>query len=151
MARKIEIATGTINGVNTSFSTSAPYVAGSLSVWRNGQEILMSFSETDPSAGTFEITDPDQVPISGIWGSDRLVVEYWDGIEDSEIVQVDEIAVTISDVPVGIDCQVHDVTVIECRIEDVPVGLNATVEDVIVVACDVSDAPVGVDCQVEDC
>ena len=33
----IEVATGPVDGVNTTFYTSAMYVPGSLQVWLNGQ------------------------------------------------------------------------------------------------------------------
>lgn len=34
---RIEVATGAVNGVNTVFQTSAPYIPGSVRVFLNGQ------------------------------------------------------------------------------------------------------------------
>lgn len=151
MGRILEIATGVVDGANTSFSTSAPYTPGSLGVWRNGNEILGSFAETSPGTGGFTIIDSDQIPLAGAWGTDQIVVEYWDGLDEGEILVVDEISCSIEDAPFGVEATVEDAVCIEATVEDAPFGVGATVEDVAVVACEVSDAPHGVDCQVEDC
>ena len=53
-----EVPTGTKNGVNTSFFTSQPYVAGSLIVYRNGAGEGFMVTETNPLTGEFSLDAP---------------------------------------------------------------------------------------------
>lgn len=66
-----ETPSGTINGVNTTFTTAQPYIGGSLQVFVNGvkQKRVTNFTETTPSTGSFTISD---APISG----DDIMVCY---------------------------------------------------------------------------
>lgn len=54
---RLERATGTIDGVNTTFFAPTPYEPGSLQVFRNGalQDKATSVVEVDPLTGEFEL------------------------------------------------------------------------------------------------
>lgn len=66
-----EVPTGSVNGSNTAFTTSKPYVAGSLEVFINGVKQARSthFTETTPASGIFTMSD---APITG----DNIIVNY---------------------------------------------------------------------------
>ena len=66
-----EAPSGTINGTNTIFTTSQPYIGASLQVFVNGlkQRRGVDFTETTPSSGTFTLGD---APITG----DQVFVCY---------------------------------------------------------------------------
>lgn len=66
-----ETPTGSVNGSNTSFTTTKPYVANTLQVYVNGikQKRGTHFSEITPTSGTFTISD---APLTG----DDVMVEY---------------------------------------------------------------------------
>lgn len=59
-----ETPTGSVDGSNTTFTTSKPYIGASLEVFVNGlkQKRSTHFVETTPSSGTFTISD---APLSG--------------------------------------------------------------------------------------
>jgi hypothetical protein len=151
MSRKIENPSGVIDGVNAIFTTSAPYDPGSLGVWLNGQQILGGYAETSPALGTFTITDANCVPKAGVWGADALIAEYWDGVDEVEVLVVDELAATIADQPIGMNCTIQEVDQIAATIQDAPVGVTATIQDVDVIACHIADAPTGIDCTIQEC
>lgn len=66
-----ETPSGSVNGSNTSYTTSNGYVSGTLQVWINGllQKPSDHYSETNPSSGTFSM---DEAPESG----DNILVAY---------------------------------------------------------------------------
>lgn len=66
-----QAVSGTINGTNKVFTTSAAYIGSSLKVFVNGlkQQTAVHFVETTPSSGTFTL---DEAPIVG----DIITVEY---------------------------------------------------------------------------
>ena len=70
-----ETPSGAVNGSNTSFTTSRPYVPGSLEVFVNGvkQKRVTHFTETSPSTGAFTISD---APQSSTQGNDDVMVNY---------------------------------------------------------------------------
>jgi len=146
---RFEVPTGTIDGVNTTFTTSVPYAPGTLAVYLNGQLIpFSSFSETDPGAGDFDITDPDCVPRSGPWGSDTLQAFYRDpAIEDTTIV-IEGLVGQIQDVAQGVSGVLNDLAV--DGVISAPQAISALVADDSVSGF-VEDSPVGVDALVEDC
>lgn len=59
---RFEVVTGTINGVNTTFFTSVPYLAGTLAAFLNGQlkraDLDDGWIETNPSIGAFDYKEP---------------------------------------------------------------------------------------------
>lgn len=63
-----ETPSGTIDDINTTFSTSQPYVAGSLQVFVNGLAQSGMVTETNPATGEFDI----DAPLTG----DDLSVQY---------------------------------------------------------------------------
>lgn len=65
-----ETPSGSVNGVNTTFTTAQPYIGGSLQVFVNGvkQKRVTHFVETTPSTGSFTISDAPQT------GDDVMVV-----------------------------------------------------------------------------
>jgi hypothetical protein len=81
-----QIPSGSINGTNTVFTTTNPYIGGSLLVFRNGLYLQPGvgndFVETNPSLGTFtmavaplagaNITVAYQRSISGTFNSDTV-------------------------------------------------------------------------------
>jgi hypothetical protein len=66
-----ETPAGTVGGSNTTFTTSRPYVSGTLEVFINGvkQKRTTHFTETTPSTGVFTMSD---APITG----DDIMVNY---------------------------------------------------------------------------
>jgi len=66
-----ETPAGTVNGSNATFTTSQPYIGGSLQVFINGvkQKRVTHFVETTPSSGTFTMGD---APLTG----DDIMVSY---------------------------------------------------------------------------
>lgn len=50
-----ESPTGTIDGVNTVFTTALPYESGKLFVYKNGQRLILGqdYTETTPGTGTY--------------------------------------------------------------------------------------------------
>lgn len=66
-----ETPSGTVNGSNTSFTTSQPYIANSLEVFINGvsQKRSTHFTETTPASGIFTMSD---APLTG----DDIMVKY---------------------------------------------------------------------------
>lgn len=91
-----EIPTGSIDGVNTVFYVSQPYVVGSTAVFLNG--VLMErtlddgWDETDPSTG--EITLKEAPRSSGAC-PDVIQVFYKDTSEDSPETVITEICGTL--------------------------------------------------------
>lgn len=67
-----EAPTGTVDGSNTSFFTSQPYIAATLQVYINGLAQSFEVTETDPTTGEFTISP---APLTG----DDLVVSYMFG------------------------------------------------------------------------
>lgn len=61
MVTVIEVPSGAIDGVNTAFQTSKPYLPGSLYYFLNGQlkrpDLDDGFVETDPTAGKFQVKE----------------------------------------------------------------------------------------------
>ena len=66
-----ETPTGTVNGTNTAFTTTRPYIANTLEVFINGvkQKRGTHFTETTPTSGTFTMGD---APLTG----DDIMVNY---------------------------------------------------------------------------
>lgn len=66
-----EGVTGTVNGINTLFTTLAPYTANKLAVYRNGvrQQRTADYTETTPASGTFTFVT---APTTG----DVITVDY---------------------------------------------------------------------------
>lgn len=66
-----ETPTGAVNGSNTAFTTTRPYIANTLEVFINGvkQKRGTHFTETTPTSGTFTMGD---APITG----DDIMVNY---------------------------------------------------------------------------
>lgn len=64
-----EIPIGAINGTNTTFSTSQPYIGGSLQVYVNGLAQSLMITETNPSTGVFDLSE---APLTG----DDVSVSY---------------------------------------------------------------------------
>lgn len=66
VAGKFEVASGVIDGVNTTFTISAPYVPLSVNVFLNGQlkrrDFADGWTETNPAAGVITLAEP---PIDG--------------------------------------------------------------------------------------
>ena len=71
-----ENLSGTIDGVNDTFSFSAPYTPGTTAIYLNGQLLLVDgtnpWVELDPSAGTIRITEAGCIPRAGAWGTDEI-------------------------------------------------------------------------------
>lgn len=51
-----ETPTGTIDGANKTFTTSLPYEAGKLFVYKNGQRLILGqdYTETNPATGAYD-------------------------------------------------------------------------------------------------
>lgn len=77
LINKVEKPTGTINGVNAVFTTSLPYVPGTLLVFRNGIALTPGVSEdyTETTTTTFTF---NAGCIPGTEGSyiDKVLVTY---------------------------------------------------------------------------
>jgi hypothetical protein len=76
---RFEVPSGTIDGVNTVFTTVAPYQAGTTAVFLNGvllrPDLDDGWTETDPAAGTLTLKEaPRDTPIC----PDVLQVFYLD-------------------------------------------------------------------------
>lgn len=69
MSVKLEQLTGTIDGVNTQFTVSSDYVAGSVVVFLNGQAIVGHVTEQPPRTLEFPA---DCIPKAG----DHLYAYY---------------------------------------------------------------------------
>lgn len=93
-APHFENASGTIDGSNVLFSTAFAYTAGSLAVFLNGQLKNQSgpdgWTETSPSAGTFQL---DVAPL----GTDVVQVFYLDTAPPNSTFG-ESLTVTLSDV-----------------------------------------------------
>lgn len=64
---RFEILAGTVNGINTVFTTSVPYTAGTLAAFLNGQlkrpsgaGVEDGFAETNPATGTVTFDEAPQ-------------------------------------------------------------------------------------------
>lgn len=66
-----EVPTGSVNGTNTSFTSTRAYIAGSLEVFINGvkQARGTHFTETTPASGIFTMSD---APLTG----DNIIINY---------------------------------------------------------------------------
>ena len=72
-----ESLTGVVDGINSVFLFSAPYTAGTVAIFLNGQLITDGdgsgnpWTESDPATG--EITlEVGSIPNSGAWGADTI-------------------------------------------------------------------------------
>lgn len=89
---RFEVPSGTIDGVNTTFTTSVPYRAGSTAVFVNGillkADLMDGWAETDPDSGIFDMSEapvsfgvsPDVVQVFFIDTSPQLPEEVITGI-----------------------------------------------------------------------
>lgn len=68
-----EVPAGTIDGVNMLFTTSRPYIAGTLMVYLNGLLLSPGADYTETGGTTFTMTAPPQV--EGAY-TDKLVAVY---------------------------------------------------------------------------
>lgn len=99
VAGKFEVASGVIDGVNTVFSVSAPYVPLSVNVFLNGQLKRKDFAdgwvETNPATGVITLGEP---PIDG----DVVQVFFVDGSpnQPSDVVEVCPLVGTLVEVEV---------------------------------------------------
>ena len=79
---RFEVPSGTIDGVNTTFTTSLPYQAGSLAVFINGllmrADLLDGWVETAPTTGTFDLKEAPRVGPSGGGCEDVIKVFFLD-------------------------------------------------------------------------
>ena len=93
---RFEVPSGTIDGVNTIYSVSVPYVAGSTAVWINGilleQTLLDGWLESNPATG--EITLKEAPRGSGTC-PDVLQVFFKDTSADLPETVITEICGTI--------------------------------------------------------
>lgn len=69
----IEQATGTVNGVNTVFSTSKKYTSGTLRVELNGQKLIKNIDFTETTDQVFTLAD---APLNTLGYTDKVTVEY---------------------------------------------------------------------------
>lgn len=68
-----EAATDVVNGVNTLFSTSKKYVAGTLRVDLNGQQLVKDSDYSETTDQTFTMINP---PLDDLGYVDKVTVEY---------------------------------------------------------------------------
>lgn len=63
---RFEVASGSVDGVNTTFRVSVPYVPGSLALFVNGKLYRQDWDdgwiETNPATGTFDLKE---APLAG--------------------------------------------------------------------------------------
>lgn len=150
MIPRTETAVGTIDGVNTSFSATAAYTSGTLSVYLNGQlkrpDLDDGFIESNPSTGAFTMKEP---PLSG----DVLQVRYLDTSAPQPgeevqgfvavIIDLEEMVAVVSDVDVmraqfgdqdNMSGTLADVDPLSSTVIDVE-AMSGTVNDPDVVRC----------------
>lgn len=91
-----EALSGTIDGVNTVFTFSSPYSAGTSAIYLNGQLLTSAsgnpWSESDPSTGEITITDSACIPRVG----DEISGLAFDLDADAEAIEITEIAGSLS-------------------------------------------------------
>lgn len=90
-----EVLAGVVNGVNTVFTFSTPYVAGTTALFLNGQLLMKSalpWAETDPSLGIVTIIDSECVPLTGD------VLSGFAMNTDSAYVEIEEISASLQPV-----------------------------------------------------
>lgn len=77
LVTQIDKPTGTIDGVNAVFTTSRPYIAGTLMVFRNGQALTSGVSEdyTETTSTTFTFNAACIPSTEGSY-TDKLLVTY---------------------------------------------------------------------------
>lgn len=68
-----ENAIGSINSINTVFTTGHKYISGTLRVELNGQKLIKDDDFTETNSTTFTMVD---APINDLGYVDKLVVEY---------------------------------------------------------------------------
>ena len=74
---RLEVPAGVIDGVNVTFTTQFPYIAGTTAVFRNGQlrpaTNIDGWLESSPSTGVF---DMKEAPLTG----DTIQIFYLDSV-----------------------------------------------------------------------
>jgi hypothetical protein len=94
---RFEVPSGTVDGINTVFTVSLPYVTGSTAVWLNGvllrKDLDDGWTESDPSTGEITLKE---APLSSGPCPDVLQVFFKDISPDLPESVVDQICGTIS-------------------------------------------------------
>jgi len=67
-----EQATGTVDGINTSFTTTFAFIPGTLEVSINGLDLVASDHFTETGSNSFDLVD---APIAGVF-PDVVLVRY---------------------------------------------------------------------------
>lgn len=70
---KIEVAGGTVNGINTVFTTSKKYTSGTLRVELNGQKLIKGIDFTETTDQSFTL---GTAPLNTLGYTDKVTVEY---------------------------------------------------------------------------
>lgn len=116
---RFETPSGAIDGVNTTFTTLVPYIAGTLAVYRNGQlQDTDCWTETDPASGVFDIVGAPPLGATAIIPAEKIKVFYLDTLS-TKVVE-------------GIVGVLEDAVVRVGRIE--PVQLRGTLTSIRLVA-----------------
>jgi hypothetical protein len=79
---RFEVPSGTIDGVNTTFTVSTPYQPGSSAVFINGmlmrEDLVDGWYETNPAAGIIDLKEAPRVGPSGMGCEDVIQVFFLD-------------------------------------------------------------------------
>lgn len=90
---RFEVLSGTIDGVNTTFTVSTAYQPGSLAVFINGllmrRDLEDGWTETDPATGTLDLKEAPEVGPSG--GGDPDVLQAFFLDTAPSIIEVREV------------------------------------------------------------
>ncbi|MGI0060368.1 MAG: hypothetical protein ACREBJ_11445 [Nitrosotalea sp.] len=68
-----EGATGTVNGINTVFSSSNKYISGTIRVYLNGQRLIKDTDFTETTDQSFTLID---APLNTLGYTDKIEIEY---------------------------------------------------------------------------
>lgn len=97
---RFEVPSGTIDGVNTIYTVSLPYVAGSTAVWLNGvllrKDLDDGWDESSPSTGEITLNEP---PLSTGPCPDVIQVFFVDTSVDTPESVIEQIFGTIDSEP----------------------------------------------------
>lgn len=68
-----ESATGSVNGINTTFNTTGKYISGTLRVEQNGVKLLVNEDFTEVDDQTFLLAVPPEATLGYV---DKVTIEY---------------------------------------------------------------------------
>ena len=128
---RFQVAIGTVDGINTTFQTSAEYSPGSLAVFRNGVLLEKSLDNGWTEVGDNLTFNMKIAPLT----LDIIQCFYLDTEPSYEVVE--EISGTLDDIDY-LEGTVQDTTAIAGELEDIE-SLDSTLVEVVDIAGTVED------------